>query len=432
MRLNYSNLTIFNKLLYSDLLTYDNLIKELKIFDAHCLLFVKDKKKYLVANRNVNLPIKILGEIVKEDYREIYHIVTSAQPVKPMSKKIYTFRQLVDEITSSIHNSPDEFKVYGIIALASLIQPLYIRVATESNFGKSSLFMILRLLTKNVSIITPKTLARIEYELGNQIVVLNELRNLRTEQIKEVEQFLANVCDRTPEYSKSTRASSTYGTKDIYSTFGKSFIVLYNLYSGGDEKYFDSMFHNNVLDKVMPLKFNGTLELSQFNNATVLEVEAIKEYYLDLIRSIEYYKHNWKEEVNNYEMPKLHLKGRHNLTFNILMKFVDMYCKSQSEFTNYLQLLLKAYNEYYTMLNPAQQLVLSTSFPAVKMAEGVSMGGSPLPFKLTDDDLIEFVREKGEYGEMDFIEKYGEEKLEKLLRQGDVYILPNRKIKVLE
>jgi len=440
MRLNYLNLDLFNKKKYKDVFTMEHKFGEINIFGNNCTLLIKHRNKYLIPSLDVEFPLKIDKEVIREAGFNVYHVAQLIKPIKAKQERVYTFRQMVDELTSFKHICPEQFKLYGIIALASLIQPIYIRISTESNFGKTQQFRILRALTNNVSIITPKTLARIEYELGNQTIVLNELRNLKSEQIREVEQFLANVCDRSPEYSKGTRGSQLHGTLDVYKTMGKSFIILYNLYGDDtDDKFFDKMFHKNVLDKVMPLKLEGALDLIQFNNLEVIEETAIEEFYVGIIRSIEYYKHNWKKELKEFEMPLIMLKGRHNITFNILAKFVNLYSESQKEFTEIIGQVLTAYNRYYAMLNPNQSLSQGsfghTSFcPKTEEVEATAEAGTGATssFNLTEDDLIAFVKEKGEYDEMEFIEKYGEDKLNKLLEKGDVYLLPNSKIKALE
>ncbi|MCD6347797.1 MAG: hypothetical protein J7L96_10290 [Bacteroidales bacterium] len=363
MRWHYNVLQEFNKRYYSGIVSYPMLTEETVIKGKFYWLVNYRRQKWLLDREIISdLPIKIQGEELLPYRNKLYHVVTEYSSVKIKPEKRMTFRELVDAFDLK-HSSPKDFKLFKILALASEIGRLNFRVATEAGFGKDSFFSILGFLRNDVSIVNPRTAPAVEYRLLNKVLVLNELSNLESSQRALLQEILLLIGDLKNVYEKSSRA--TNDTKDEYDISKLSLVICYNTIDyyqaiGKEDKFFDNLFTHAVLDRFIPFKLNGRLDMRQFDvSLTDSRIEdtfkSNSELYTSVVRTIEWYKHNYMEELEkkqwNLEIKKTVLHGRHILLFEKICDFLALYAESKEEYQQLVTQLYKAYKEYHLMTN---------------------------------------------------------------------------------
>jgi hypothetical protein len=363
---HYNALSAFNEDYYSGLLTQNHLIEEIAIGpkeEAEMFwVLKKGKKKYLLTQDMIDyLPLKIRDTVVESNRGKVYHVLLNPLSVKFKSEKKLTFRELVDSIAPFDHSHPDNFLLFKLIAITSFVDRINVRISTPASFGKDSVFRILQHLRNNVAVITPKSSAAIEYRLhGNSILTLNELSNLGSEQKHLVQQFLLLTGDFGNVYEKPTRGTQGYNTYDTYDISKLSIVILYNTIDyyrkvKQEERFFDRMFTRAVMDRFVPIKFDGTLDVNQFSGTHNFNEIAKnnREKYIDIIHTLEFFSnefselnHGWNEDSVDYSS----LEGRHPISFEKIVKSIGLYSKTQEEFGKLVKLLHRSIKDYEDMV----------------------------------------------------------------------------------
>lgn len=366
MKWQYSVLEKFKRYYYSQTVTASDLIEEIVIQDQTFWLVHLNKVKYLLDVDLIDeLPIRITRAEEVPFRNKLYHHVIGYQAVKVLPEHKMSFKELVDGLDLE-HSNPEDFLVLKLLALASYCGRVNFRVAAPAGFGKDSVFSILKLLTNHVSVVNPRTVPAVEYRLENSVLVLNELSNLGSEQKKLLQELLLLVGDYKSFYEKSSRG--TNGGKDVYDISDLSMVILYNplqYYAkvGGESKFFDNVFTEAVLDRFVPFKLEGKLDMSQFKTLTGSELDKVflssKDYLLDFLKSLEWYKHHYLDEakgkgwsVNWDLLPEI--RGRHVVTFEKLLPFLKLYASTLEEFDYLVKLFYNRFLQYKKMLKSGE------------------------------------------------------------------------------
>jgi len=373
MRFHYDCLQLYNDNKYKERLTESHIISDkiaLKVGEKydkekgedvpdyhHFYILWKDRKKYaLLASEKDKLPIIVNKSKELRQGKDVYELIQEFSSVKSQPAKVFTFRKLVDDLCGFTHSSPIDFTLWKICALSSVVSRTVFRVATEPAFGKDSVVTCLGELLGDTANLNKPTVAKLEFELTNKLILMNELGTLSGEQRQKMEDFLLNIGDMKNKYKKSSRAGK--GTLEEYNIQYLSLILAFNnidCYKQPD-KYFDYVFNDAVYDRYIPFKFNG--KITQRIAAPIYAKKLMEEYkpfYEDYIRSIMWYVDNFEEDSYkkgfNTEIPEKHkLTARWQRNFNTFIIFINLYAETQEEAESLIHALLTRHKAYLSML----------------------------------------------------------------------------------
>jgi hypothetical protein len=117
--------------------------------------------------------------------------------------------------------------------------------------------------------------------------------------------------------------------------------------------YFDDIFQKAVLGRFPAFKFSGTVEeiFEDIPNPRKVALEN-KDVFVDFIRTTQYYKQNWRDELNAYGAVDFDLTVRHQRVFNSYSKFANLYSRNEKEYKALVGGLYNRMIEYRKMVTP--------------------------------------------------------------------------------
>ena len=359
---NYDILSMFKQSrIGNNVIGFDDLKRErnqvYKGEECHCWIANKDKKEYLMLNKDIeNLPIRIKKTKTIMDGHNIYHFIEAYSKIGFVPEKCCTFRELVNEFFDVKHSNNAHFTLFKILALASYITRINVRLCSNIEFGKDGTFLTLNYLTNRVAVFDkPRTVAKLEYGVINDVLVINELIPKTEEERRNIHEFLLPLGSFTPQYQKKSRASYSYGTKDVYDVSNLSVVLCYNTlneFAEVDKQYyFDNVFGKPVLERYMPFLFKGRIDVEQFI-AKENYSEDMDEKLLGIARTIQWYKQNYATELKPYriDLSRLNISGRQKKSFAHITDFLNLYSNDEHEFRNLVNDLLECYYAYMRMI----------------------------------------------------------------------------------
>lgn len=442
---NYQTLTQFKQARFgSNILTFDDLVKERNFTygskEYHVWLARKEKKEFLLLNEDAkNLPIRIQGTETIKDDKAIFHFINDHNKVGFSPKRYYDFRGLIDKFCEISHTNKPHQRLKWIIAMASLLTRINIRICGNTELGKDSTFIILNHLTNKVAVFDkPKTLAKLEYGLLNDVLMVNELVPTKEEERHNVNDFLLSIGSLNPTYPKKTRSS--VGTKETYNMDNFSLVICYNTLQEIAENdkayYFDYAFGLNVLRRFFPLKLNGKIEVKQFRESLVYN-EDVDKQLLEVARTIEWYRQNWRTELKDYNLQIPKLGERWELMFERICRVIGLYSKDKQEFEQIVNTLLDCHHGYNRMLSN-NNLIKDYQPEKVNILETEDEQLHPEIIDISElkkSQPLDYIRENGKDGMMEieaFVEQYDEATLDRLKRNAEVFSPKPHLIKILE
>ena len=204
-------------------------------------------------------------------------------------------------------------------------------------------------------------MAKLEYGVVNRVLVVNELVPKTEEEKRNIGDFLLDMGDFKPIYEKKSRASALHGTRDSYDITNTSLIIFYNTISeiapSDKEWYFDNVFGTNIIERYLPLKFNGKVDIEQFSYKTLYN-EHTDEELLKIARTIEWYKQNYESALKPYkaDLSFIKISGRQRKSFERITYFLNLYSNDEHEFKQLVNTLLKCYYDYDNMIKNNKSL----------------------------------------------------------------------------
>lgn len=345
----------------SNIITFDDLHKERNLDyegkEYHCWVVRKDKRDYLLLNKDLTkLPLRIKETKVIKEGNSIYHFIQRCSSVGFTPEKNYTFKELINEFYNVSHNNHPNFILFKIIAMASYIERINLRICSNVEFGKDGTFAVLRYLTNQVAIFSkPRTMAKLEYGVVNRVLVVNELVPKTEEEKRNIGDFLLDMGDFKPIYEKKSRGSAVHGTRDSYDITNTSLVIFYNIIQeiapSDKEWYFDNVFGTQITERYLPLKVNGKVDVGQFGQKTLYN-EHTDEELLKIARTIEWYKQNYESQLKPYkaDLSFIKISGRQRKSFERITYFLNLYSNDEHEFKQLVNMLLKCYYDYENMI----------------------------------------------------------------------------------
>jgi hypothetical protein len=316
----------------------------------------KDKIKYAIPEDVKNkLPILVTNS-KKLGGKDSYILVTGYKSARFTPLKNHSFRELIDEFLPFNHTNQQHFTLWKLIIFASYYGRVNIRVATTAGFGKDSPIGVMKDLFGDVAAVTHPSLPKIcKLLVGNKIILINEVADLKPETLRDIGSFFLEAAAFKSDFEKPTRA-----TDDVPENFdisNTSILVCYNTkdhYTEGT-KYFDNMFHQQILERLVPFKFNGKITHEFYNiNTPKLISDMYKDEFVKFIKSVEYYKQHWNENVKSYgiKAKDLGFTDRYARSVDAVIDMISLYANDENEFRELLYSLKEAHDDYNRMVNP--------------------------------------------------------------------------------
>ncbi len=379
----YDVLNSFNKSYYNNIIYYDHLQEEDFLEEGSknkpeprsVWVFNYNKRKYLLDTDYENqLPIKV-NEVEQIIHRTRPHyLITNLDPIKIKQERCLSFRDLIDGFMAVQHTQPEDFFLYRIIALASYIGRVNVRVSSEPAFGKDGVFKAIKYLTNKCAVTKARTFPKLEFNLRNDIVVLPELSNIQTGQISLYQDFLLTVGDFSTSYDKGSLANTKFKTYNSYDISNLSLVVTFNDYKNyvanqTEMKYFDRMFQPAVLNRFLPLRLRGNINVSQFDlhSSYVKEtMDNARTHYIQTLRTMEWYKHNYFKELDcllmdSITLDKYPMTERQFKSFYLICEMLNLYSQDKTEFLDLVNHLYDRFKDYDLMFaerdDPTQAVV---------------------------------------------------------------------------
>jgi len=231
-------------------------------------------------------------------------------------------------------------------------------ICSLSEFGKSSIYLILDALTKKCPVFQPRSVPGVLAQITNDgNMIFDEVHDAPSEVKSCMENFSLQVAGNSPIYINGAMKSTN--TKPKYDVSQQSITFLYNVYSNykDPEKQFWNYIWSNkkaMESRFLCLKFEGKLMEEFDKDFDVPSVaEENKMFYIKIAKQLLFLKQlklknaYSKRFANNYP---LDLKGRHKIIYDELLWGIDIYCQNQEEYDKFVALLNASINGYQSMI----------------------------------------------------------------------------------
>jgi len=319
------------------------------------LLPSKDKNDKFI-NLNTILPVLATNTTRVSYQGQVYHLIEKPITAKFKTLKQYSFRILVDKFSSLKHSNPTHHKLLWFIGLSQMMDRANARISTPPGFGKDSVVDILgNLIGKSATIVSP-TLAKLEFMTSFKWLAVNEVVDITKTNWRPIEQFLLDAGAFKPEIAKHSRAVSS-GVKEMLDISEFSLSLLYNDIDNYTKKtdYFDFIAKDAVKDRFPAFRLFGTFE-EDFNEIKNINVEQyVKNHwneYKDLIYTFTYFKKHLFKELHHYTTKAFDdYPERWKTNIGKVLRIIDLYCESQSEFDSWVGNLKASMSDYTEMLD---------------------------------------------------------------------------------
>ena len=425
-------------------------------------------KKGYIAAKEING--KIVKYFIDEEYRDLMPLRVEdteelwlkesstkksiiLHSLKPREFKITpektfeTTRQMIDEIAPFEHSNPDEWMLLKMIVTMTIVGKTYLGICSGSEFGKTGLFNLFHGLTQK-SIV----LSKIRTE-GGVLININETGNMVFDEICEYDEkpkklvggFALKTTENSPTYVNG--AIKAKGLKQVYNITQQSITFTYNLlnhYTKNPDDFFDKMFTNNMAmhSRILKMKFSGILLEGFRRDFDIPKVaEDNKMYYIRINKHI-----LWLQDLRLHNKYNLRFGdkeniGRHGLIYDEIAWMIDLCSKNFQEYKKFVGVLDKAIQDYKDMVSENPMKNEQTQFHELKITEesidtqekfsAISNANSEVKAPFSSLDFIQTFP-KHECSIDDFLNKYPEEEMNLLLKNGDIYEIDNKTLKVLE
>jgi len=331
------------------------------------------KKKYFIDETLYKkLPIKInkAEEIFYKEGSRSKSIILLPKEITPFrihpEKTFTTTKEMIDAIASFNHSRPEHWTLNKIIAIMSYVGKTFTGICSISEFGKSSIYLILDAITKKCPVFQPRSVPGILAQItrdGNMI--FDEVHDVNSEVKTCMEDFSLRVGDNNPVYING--ALRAKNTKQKYDVSQQSITYLYNIwsnYSDPSKQFWNNIWANRkaIESRFLCLKLEGKLEEAFDKNFSIPAVaEENKTLYIKIAKHLLYLK---DLKINNeYSLryaekgQKLPLKGRHKIIYEEILWGIDSYSESQEEYLLLLRTLNDSIVNYSLMVGGAKPVI---------------------------------------------------------------------------
>jgi hypothetical protein len=358
-------------------------------------LMLKDNTKYLLpkidyqGNDNLDkLPIRIGStmELVTKQKEVVQFLHPNFKSFKVRPGPLMNFAELVncDGITSQ---DMDTWILLKIIRNVAYCRRINCVISGVRGSGKTSAFESLGLLTdKGYVVKQPRSVMGLSYGLRKDgYMVLDEIGGLDAEARRTISNYLFQQGERSTYYKTGKGASMAMGLSHKYDICNQSCIVVTNLYEDymltdeeegyldtkNKDKFFHYMFNNSqaINNRFLPIRItNPNLPLSrterdkeklyidveQFSTGTPKLTEEVKQQYIEIMKSMEYYTVEWDnlvdyEFVDREAMLNSKVKKRHYPSYKEMLAGIKLFVDTMgySDLFDYYRNILDQWVQWY-------------------------------------------------------------------------------------
>ena len=270
-----------------------------------------------------------------------------------------TFREFVDSFIAFVHTHTSQWTLLKVLAITSQISKIFVCIASNPEFGKSSIFDILHGITDKCPVFKPRSVPGVLNKInsvGN--IVFDDTLEAKKEVREIMEEFSLQIAGGKAVYLNGAMKSGK--TKNRYNCQNQSITYCYNTidcYENPAKNYFESFFENKkaIDTRFLKLKLNGKLT-EDFSKDFDLKkcAETNKMLYVNIAKYLlwlqeEKMSNNLK---HNYTVNTLlSLKGRHKNIYTQIADMLGLYCNNQQEFDKYIGVLDQSIIDYREMIN---------------------------------------------------------------------------------
>ena len=371
MRFHLDTISTHNSILYDTLIqphhvTSDNLKSVL--FDGASeedrgYFARKDKRKYWIDEAHLEiLPLRIKDTQELQYKEDIILKPINVSTFRINAEHTIPMKELIDQFCPFTHSNPDAWTLMKMVAITGYIGKTFVCVASEPNFGKTSVFSVLHGITDKCPVFKPRSIPGVLNKIniiGN--MVFDEAHEVQKEIRVIMEEFTLCIGGGSTTYING--AMKSHLTKNKYDCSLQSITFLYNnvdCYKQPDKSYFEVIWKNNKAmdDRLLKLQLTGRMTQSFSRDFNIKQqAEDNKTYYINFAKELAYlqeYKKSGAYEKRYTDMkpnPMLNIKGRKLQIWNEILWIIDQYSQSQQEYNKWIKLLEDAVNDYKTMID---------------------------------------------------------------------------------
>jgi len=341
----------------------------------------KRKKFFIPDDIYKHLPIRVdsSDEMLYKDSarsKSVIYLPTTITPFRITAENVFPdMHEFIDNFCPYTHTNPDVYTLMKMITIASDVGKTCLGISSESEFGKSSVFITMDAITQKSPVFKPRSVPGMLRQItsdGN--MVFDETHDVDTTTKRCIEELSLNVGGDDPIYINGAMRSK--GLKQKYDISHQSITFLYNLYSyykNPEKEFFDRTFSNNeAMDsRFLKLKMDGILTEKfdkEFN--MIDEAEKNKMFYMKIAKQLLYLKQLKlsNKYVRRYNhSSSLKLNGRKKSSYNEITWVMDLYSRTQEEYAKFIGVLDKSILDYSEMIGRTSIVVTST--PQTQLAE---------------------------------------------------------------
>ncbi len=377
--LHYEFLAEFKRQFYKDLITDEHQeggqikLNKLEYPDGSVddeanfwgYIFEKEGIKYLLSCKDkASNEIKLV-DVLPLYPRNLMKVANKGQVYfwikKPVSAKIrpektQSFKEFVDKLSSMEHSNPTHQKLMWFITLAQVFDRANFRIATPAGFGKDSTVEIINSLVGKADTIENPTLAKIEFmSMHNKLIAVNEVIDIKKSDWRIIEQFLLAAGAHKPQITKHSRAIAG-GVTEILDISNLSLSLMYNDIDHYPDAsvYFDAVTKEAVIDRFPAMRLYGGFneDFNSIRDHNILTfVDSHYDEYRELISNYEFFRVNYTNLLHGYDTSLLrHLPKRWKTNIGRLLNIVDLYCDTEEEFKQWVDIVNATLTDYEDML----------------------------------------------------------------------------------
>lgn len=375
---------------YSDNITVN---PELPEEQTKGYLLFKDNKKYLLPQEDDSnqdnlskLPIRV---------KKTMELVTKQNEVVQYLDDYTSFRVIPDHLLNYVEllkcdgiESKDTctWTLLKIIRNVAYCRRINIVISGIGGCGKTSAFEPLGKLTDKGTVIKqPKSVAGLSYGLRNDgFIVVDEIGALSSESRFMMANYFFQQGEFNTDFTTGKGKSSVHDMDYKYDISDQSCVVICNLFEdylmtdpekgevdvSKKDKFFHFMFDNSQainlrflpmrvtepdcpLDRKQRRQLDKYIPVQQFTTNNIRLTDDIKKKYIDIIKSFEWYVHNWETEVD-YEFVEVEAKKnskiteRHYPSYKEILAGIYLFAKNTDwEMFDYYRNLLDQWIDWY-------------------------------------------------------------------------------------
>ena len=345
----------------------NNVQKDLKPMRGYFAMKEIDgkKNKYFIAETLYeDLPVRIDSSeeiFFKEGARTKSVIInpTNYAEFRIVPKEEWkTTREFIDALAPFLHSEPMSWTLNKIIAVMGYIGKSFCGISSLSEFGKSSIYIILDSITKKCPVFQPRSVPGVLAQItGDGNMVFDEAHGVAKD-IKDImENFSLQVAGNSPIYNNGAMAAKN--TKPRYDVAQQSITYLFNVYSNyrdPESSFWNYIWKNRraMESRFLCMEFKGKL-LEEFDRKFNIPqvAEDNKMFYVRMAKHLLWLKEQKQQNLiqRKYKPNEaLFLKGRHKIIYDEITWGIDQYCSSQEEYDEMIILFNKAINDYREMI----------------------------------------------------------------------------------